>query len=55
MNVDKNLSINTVVLKKLNTMFQYFSSLKQILILDAYKELGMKRSKNELEKQINKL
>ena len=49
--------------KSFNMMYQYLNYQKQILVLDAYKLLKQKqyekalreRSKNELEKPINKL
>ena len=40
-------------MKHFNIFFQYFSLLKQILVLEGYSRI--ERSKNEMEKQINKL
>ena len=45
--------IDCVVLKRFNIYYQYVRSYNQFLILEAYSK--MKRSKNELEKQTNKL
>ncbi len=44
------MNIDEVVLKKFNIYYRYLRSQDEFLMLDAYARI--KRSKNELEKQI---
>ena len=56
MNIKKKISnvvLKQDILKKFNIFYQYLCSEKQILMLEAYSRI--KRSRNELEKSINKL